>query len=143
MILTLQSFAHLPESTIGALSIDGVFECFTLEDEARSIKVAGETRIPRGTYQIRLQIVGRLHQKYAEKYPEFHVGMLALMNVPDFEGIMIHQGATPDHTAGCLLVGDVAMSSGQLADSASAYKRIYRKVSAALLSGEPVSIEVK
>lgn len=45
MNIALQRFASLPDSTLGALSIDGRFACFTLEDERRDIKVPGETRL--------------------------------------------------------------------------------------------------
>jgi hypothetical protein len=142
VLLTLQRFASLPESTISALSIDGAFECFGLEDQAQPIKVQNETRIPEGTYQVVLQTAGTLHTKYASKFSD-HVGMLALGQVPGFTGVMIHVGNTDRDSAGCILVGDVALSAGEIGDSVKAYRRVYRKIIAALLSGEPVSIEVK
>ena len=45
--------------TIGALYLENEngreFLCFTLEDEHRDEKVKGETRIPKGKYQITLE----------------------------------------------------------------------------------------
>ena len=39
-------------STIGELSVDGAFECFTLEDVVRPVKIKGMTAIPAGSYEI-------------------------------------------------------------------------------------------
>lgn len=36
------------DSTIGELSVDGKFECFTLEDRVRPVKIKGEAAIPLG-----------------------------------------------------------------------------------------------
>jgi hypothetical protein len=141
LILTLSRFASLPESTLGALSIDGRFESFTLEDQAQPVKVAGETRLPAGTYWLVLRTEGRLHEKYASKFTD-HRGMLWLQNVPGFEYVLIHLGNTDADTAGCILVGDAAMSHGELGASMQAYRRLYGRVANAILSGEPVTIEV-
>ena len=35
-------------STIGELSVDGQFECYTLEDKVRPVKIKGVTAIRRG-----------------------------------------------------------------------------------------------
>jgi len=42
--------------------VDGQFVCFGLEDEYREDKVAGETRIPSGTYQVALRKEGGFHK---------------------------------------------------------------------------------
>lgn len=142
MILTLHRFASLAESTLGALSIDGRFCSFALEDQAQPVKVAGETRIPAGRYEIKLRTEGKLHEKYAGKFTD-HRGMLWLQDVPGFEWVYLHVGNNDDHTAGCILVGDVAMAHGELAQSVQAYRRLYGQISNAILAGEPVFIEVK
>lgn len=142
MILTLRRFASLPDATLGALHVDGRFCCFTLEDEHRDIKVAGETRIPAGNYPLKLRTIGRLHDKYAGKFTD-HRGMLELVGVPNFEAVLIHLGNTERDTAGCILVGDGAIASGELTLSQQAYRRLYAQCSNALLAGEPVSIQVE
>ena len=38
--------------TIGTMTLDGVFECYTLEDVVREEKIFGETAIPAGTYTV-------------------------------------------------------------------------------------------
>ena len=142
MILTLHRFASLAESTLGALSVDGRFVCFSLEDQHQNVKVPGETRIPAGTYQIRLRIEGGMHERYKAKYDD-HVGMLWLQNVPGFEWVYIHPGNDPSDTLGCILVGDTAQAEGLIERSVQAYRRLYRAVAAALLTGEAVQIEVR
>lgn len=142
MRLHLARFARSTDASMGALAIDGRFSCFTLEDEARAIKVQNETRIPAGLYQIRLRIEGGMHEKYRSKF-DYHVGMLWLQQVPGFEWVYIHIGNTDDDTAGCILVGDGAISSFELVQSAQAYRRLYRAVSGALISGEAAEILIE
>mgnify|MGYP001608463751 FL=1 len=55
MKLTLQRINAGKESTIGVLYINGAFAAFTIEDEYRTVKVKGETRIPSGIYKIILR----------------------------------------------------------------------------------------
>jgi len=141
--LQLLRFATLPESTLGALYVDERFCCFALEDRKQDgPKVLAETRIPAGEYKLTLQESGRLHTKYAEKYPE-HRGMIVLNEVPDFDGVMIHVGNTDKDSAGCILVADMALAAGELGQSVQAYRRLYAQVSNAILSGEPASILVE
>ena len=49
------------------------FLCFTLEDEARRTKVKGETRIPAGTYKLKLRKEGGYHGRYVKKYGSLHI----------------------------------------------------------------------
>lgn len=142
MILTLRRFASMIDWTLSAFYIDGQFQCFGLEDEHRDQKVPGETRIPAGRYEIKLQTVGVLHNKYSARFAGVHVGMLALQNVPGFAGVMIHVGNTDDDTEGCILLGDVAMASGALGDSVAGYRKAYAKISDKLRRGEKVFIDV-
>ena len=39
------------------------FLAYTLEDEQRDVKVYGETRIPAGTYKLKLRTVGGFHTR--------------------------------------------------------------------------------
>ena len=143
MVIKVLRFSGNKESTTSLVFIDGKFECYGLEDEQRTVKVFGETRIPNGLYQIGLRTVGGHHQRYSDKF-KWHEGMLHILDVPDFEYILIHIGNTDDDTAGCLLVGDTinnnTVNDGFLGSSTSAYTRLYKKVIKALNSGEKVSI---
>ena len=146
MKLQVKRLTDSGESTIGALYIDGKFECWTLEDEHRTKKVFGSTRIPKGKYTITLRKEGGHHTRYLKKFGEdFHKGMLHVRNVPNFKYILIHIGNSADDTAGCLLVGDIAnnnkINKGRISQSTNAYKRMYEKVRNAIIKGEDVSIE--
>jgi len=146
MKLTVNRFHETKEETIGRLSIDGKFECFTLEDQHRDLKVKGDTRIPAGTYEIKLRNMGGHHARYAAKFPAFHKGMLWLQNVPGFEFILIHIGNTDKDTEGCLLVGKGWTEKQQRASviaSTSAYADMYQKVVKAFAKNEKVTIEIK
>jgi Family of unknown function (DUF5675) len=134
------------ESTLGRLHIDGVVECWTLEDQfRRGPKVKGETRIPAGKYQLKLREEGGFHIKYLEKYgPEWHRGVLHVTNVPGFEFILIHVGNSHDDTEGCLLVGQGQSKVDgfhYVTSSRQAYEALYPKVRDALLGGATVEIE--
>ena len=124
------------------------FLAYTLEDEHRSEKVFGETRIPDGTYKLGLRKVGGYHAKYSKRFPHIHIGMLHVLDVPGFEYILIHCGNTDEHTAGCLLVGDSQENNQITADgfigkSTQAYKRIYPRIAEAIDCGEEVKITYK
>ena len=110
MKLKVLRFSSQDDSTNGLLFNDSDgkmnFLCYTLEDEAREVKVKGETRVPAGTYKVELRTEGGFNNKYTKKYGDFHKGMLHVTNVPNFEFILIHTGNDDSHTAGCLLVGD-------------------------------------
>lgn len=147
MELRLLRYSSGQESTLGLLFIDGVWQCYTLEDEYRAEKVSGETRIPAGRYRITLRTEGGLHSKYQSKFPDVRQGMLWIRDVPGFQHVLIHIGNRDDNTDGCVLVGDGTnnnqVDDGFVASSTSAYLRTYPKVAEALVAGEDVWITVE
>lgn len=138
----------LETSTLGLMYVLGQFCCYTLEDEVRNgYKIPGMTAIPEGTYPLKLQQWGRLHSIYEIRYPDTHKGMITLCNVPDFTGVMIHEGNRHHQTEGCILVGDSAMQNitdeGSVGYSRQAYQRIYPLIALPLDNGEQWSIAIK
>ena len=138
------------DSTNGLLfevnDLGNQFLCYTLEDEHRVLKVKGETRIPAGIYNIELRKEGGFHERYTKKYPDIHIGMLHIIDVPGFEFILIHTGNTDEHTSGCLILGDsqennTIIKDGFIGKSVNAYRRVYPKIAKALKNGESVTIE--
>ena len=124
------------------------FLAYTLEDEYREEKKYGETRIPEGTYELGLRTTGGYHQKYTKRFPNFHIGMLHVLDVPKFDYILIHCGNTHENTAWFLFVGDSQENNqitknGFIGKSTQAYKRIYPKIAKAIKNGECVTIEYK
>jgi len=115
------------------------FLCYTLEDQAQTTKVYGETRIPAGTYNLTLRTEGGFHTRYLAKFGgEFHKGMIYVNDVPDFEYILWHIGNTDDDTAGCLLLGKTQQANF-IGSSGDAYKDVYPKIRDAILYGEKVT----
>jgi len=117
-------------ATIGTLTIDGIFECHTLEDIQRSVRVDGETAIPLGTYTVTLT-----HSpKFSDAYALAGRGRLLprLHSVPGIEGILIHIGNYACDSEGCILVGSWTKASGNMiSGSTAAYKALHKKLSAA------------
>lgn len=120
MILTLKRSNHTAKATIGSLFIDGAFECFTLEDVVRPVKIAGETAIPAGRYEIIINFSNRFQRR-----------MPLLLNVPNFDGVRIHTGNTDADTHGCILVGK-HKAVNKITGSRSAYSALFKKLDKAL-----------
>ena len=116
-------------STIGELSIDGQFECYTLEDIERPKKIKGETAIPVGRYEV----VINQSQRFGRLLP-------LLLNVPEFEGVRIHPGNTAADTEGCILVG-VTKAEAFIGQSKVAFEQLFGKLKVALET-EKVFIEI-
>jgi hypothetical protein len=107
--------------TVGELTLNGKFFCYTLEDvvrPAKAAKVYGATAIPAGKYNVILSISNR-----------FKKLMPLVQNVKGFEGIRIHPGNTAAHTHGCLLVGyDKLPSNAKVYRSQPAYEDLMRQL---------------
>ena len=134
------------DATNGLLFIDGLFECYTLEDQYQEVKVMHETCIPEGTYDVKFRTVGGFHERYKKRYGNSHYGMLHLQDVPGFTYILIHAGNTDEHTSGCLIVGETQQDldvseDGFIGSSGKAYVKLYNKIAKQLLIGNPVTIE--
>ena len=146
MKLTVVRTQFGTDATNGLLFINGIFECYTLEDQYQAVKVMHETCIPEGTYDIKFRKTGGFHAKYSERYKNAHYGMLHIQDVPNFTYILIHTGNTDEHTSGCLIVGETQQDleiskDGFIGSSTVAYKKMYAKVAGQLLQGKKVTIE--
>lgn len=117
-------------ATIGELHLNGVFECYTLEDVVRPDKVPGKTAIPAGTYRIDITWS-----------PRFQRPLPLLDAVPNFDGVRIHPGNTAEDTDGCILVGTRAGDS-IVVNSRVAFDRLFAKLETADDKREPVVIEI-
>ena len=153
MDLLVLRFSSQKDSTNGLLfqkteSFGLQFLCYTLEDEQRALKVKGETRIPAGIYDIQFRKEGGFHNKYSKRFADIHKGMLQVMDVPNFDYILLHCGNTDEHSSGCLLLGDsqennVIIKDGFIGKSTNAYKRVYPLIAKELELGNKVTIEYK
>jgi hypothetical protein len=131
MILQLARKWFTDQCTQGELYVDGVFECFTLEDVVREgPKIPGRTAIPEGTYQLVVDFSGR-----------FQKHMPHILNVPGFEGIRIHAGNTAEDTEGCILVGQLR-GNDSIGQSRAAFDLLFAKIRTALKSQMNMSITI-
>lgn len=139
--------------TVGILYVDSVRFCETLEDKdrelrqeddlstIRSIKVYGETAIPAGNYEIKLNVVSPKYRAI-KWYKDLCGGrMPRLLDVPGFEGILIHPGNTALDSYGCILVGRNT-KVGRLTESKATFKALYKKMKEAADKGEEITIEI-
>ena len=83
-----------------------------------------------------------------DKTISIHKGMLQVMDVPNFDYILLHCGNTDEHSSGCLLLGDsqennVIIKDGFIGKSTNAYKRIYPLIAKQLELGNEVTIQYK
>jgi len=152
MKIELQRFHDDGDTTGGLLFINGIFQCFIVEDQEQTKKVYGEMRIPNGEFEIGLRKDGGFHSRYSQKFSGMHHGMLCVFNSPGwkiivddiiFQYVLIHIGNTDDDTAGCLLPNLIFNSSTMRGSSSTdAYKKVYPIISKALLAGEKVKIVI-
>ena len=127
--------------TIGTLFINGERFCDTLEDKNRDInrngkfdgkekKVQGETCIPFGTYKVTLNLS-----------PRFKRPLPRLLDVPNFEGALIHRGNTAKDTEGCILVGENKVK-GKVINSTPYEVELVRRCADAIANKEEITIEI-
>ena len=130
MKILVDRFFSDHDTTLSNVFVDENWRCFGLEDEYRAEKLAGETRIPAGEYQVRLrEVISPMTERYRAKFAWFDYH-LHVQNVPNFEYIYIHIGNTDDHTDGCLLLGQGASTASEcrVTQSTAAYKDFYKEV---------------
>lgn len=157
MKLELKRIARKATYTIGRLYINGERFCDTVEDKDRDLnrngvfdngekKVYAETAIPNGTYEITMKVQSPKFSQRKE-YNWWKVNgrygyLPRLLNVPHFEGILIHAGQSARSSAGCVIVGYNTIV-GQVTDSMNVCKKLYPILQAASDRGEKITIEVK
>jgi hypothetical protein len=116
MLITVKRLYKTENSTIGELLVDGIFECFTLEDKEREVKIKGETAIPKGTYKVIINESIRFKRQ-----------LPLLLNVPNFEGVRIHSGNSNHDTEGCILVGQ-SRHKNYIGQSRKAFEKLFKKM---------------
>lgn len=134
MKLKVERLYPKKDYTVGRLYIDGEYFCDTLEDAERNIevegKVPGKTAVPKGTYTV----IFNWSPKFGRNLPR-------LLNVPHFDGILIHPGNTTDDSAGCILVGRNTQP-GRLTDSRYTSDRLNVLIEDKQRHGEEITIEI-
>lgn len=141
MKLRLERLWPKKDYTVGRLYVDDRLFCNTLEGrivdknkngvfDGDEKKVYGESAIPYGTYKI----IYNWSPKFGRNLPR-------LLNVPHFEGILIHPGNTAADSAGCILVGKNT-EVGRLTNSRYISDELNKLIDEAQQKGEPITIEI-
>lgn len=89
------------DSTEGNLYINKIWFCHVIEDVVRakpgewksSLKVYAKTAIPYGRYRVKVTWS-----------PKFRRQLTQILDVPDFQGIRIHNGTNEKSSAGCPII---------------------------------------
>jgi len=135
MEVKLKRIARRETYTIGRIYVDGKYVCDSVEDRDRGLdqklpvsvnmakKRKGMTAIPTGRYRLTLEVQSPKYSKF--KSYEWCKGYLPrLINVPAFDGILIHAGNSAADSAGCLLVGENKVV-GKVLNSMVTLKKLY------------------
>ena len=67
--------------------------------------------------------------------------MPRILNVPGFDGVLIHPGNTALDTFSCILVGENRIK-GKVINSKETFKNLYKKMKAANDRGEKIILEI-
>lgn len=105
--LELNRIYFSPTYTIGKLFVDGVLWCDSIEDVNRDLnkdgdlndlnegKVMHKTCIPFNRYEV----IVNISKRFKRILPR-------LLNVPHFDGILIHNGINETSSSGCIIIGE-------------------------------------
>ena len=140
MKLELKRIARKDKYTIGHLYINGKYFCDTLEDPDRGL-ASSMSNSQIAMKKINLNVASSKYSNF-NKYPyaKFCNGkMPKLLNVPGYEGILIHAGNTQKDTEGCILVGQNKVV-GQVINSQATWKALYTEL---LKDKSNLTIEIK
>ena len=138
--LLLQRKPSSNACTHGDISIEGTPECFSLEDEVRSVKIPGQTAIAPGRYRVVINQSDRAKRGVLwSPNPPF---LAQLLNVPDYTGTRFHALNTVAETEGCIGVGQVR-SVTTILHSRAALSILQAKIEQMLMNGDEVWITIK
>lgn len=118
------------DSTISTLFVNGIKECYAIEDKDRGIhsdwplskiestKIHSKTAIPYGRYQV----VNSFSNRFQKYLPE-------ILNVPGWSGVRIHPGNKSADTEGCILPGRTK-TVNFVGESVKAFTALFAKIKA-------------
>ena len=151
MKLTIKRTITRNNYTLGKLYVDGVYFCDTLEDRDRgltqnmsveqikSIKVPGETAIPKGTYKVTLDVVSPKFSKYPFYLQTCGGKLPRLIDVKGYEGVLIHVADGPKRNSlvqGCIGIGNLSAEE-YLMNGKKVFIELYNK-----LKGNNIELEI-
>lgn len=151
MKLTIKRTITRNSYTLGKLYVDEVYFCDTLEDRDRgltqnmsveqikSIKVPGETAIPKGTYKVTLDVVSPKFSKYPFYMQTCEGKLPRLIDVKGYDGVLIHVADGPKRDSllqGCIGIGNLSAEE-YLMNGKKVFVELYNK-----LKGNNIELEI-
>lgn len=128
MTIALLREHSTPDGTLGRLSVNGLFLCYSLEpDEDR----AAHPAIPAGTYQLGV----RLSPKFGHVVP-------IVLDVPGRSLIEVHPGNRDIDTDGCILLG-MSRDGETLGQSRAACALFQHTIAGPIARGEDVTLTIQ
>lgn len=148
-LLKLERFIFKPDWTIGRLFVNDDQKGYVVEDEIREVKLHGDTAIPYGTYKLGTRISPKFSSQFYWNEAkgklitakEFATGLFGkgytpheliwILDIPNFQYVLLHWGNTDDDTEGCLVVGNsVGMIGKQegVLNSRITYQALYPQI---------------
>lgn len=130
------------------------FRSWCLEDGPNAVKIAGQTRIPAGFYELALRKEDTpLTVKHRNDYKDLpwfkaHPGWfhIEVTKVPNYSGVYVHSGNDDSHTLGCLLPAylfDMSLKDKPTAKSMLAVNDFYATAYPILETGGKCFIEIR
>ena len=153
MELKLKRIFKGDKYTIGNLFINDKKFCDTLEDTDRgldasmsvskiiALKKFGITAIPKGTYEVVMNVVSAKFSKY-KQYTFCGGRVPRLLNVPGYDGVLMHIGNKPEDTDGCILVGKNTVK-GMITSSTETFMSFYKILEDASKRNEKIHITIE
>ena len=153
MELKLKRIFKGDKYTIGNLFINDKKFCDTLEDTDRgldasmsvskiiALKKFGITAIPKGTYEVVMNVVSAKFSKY-KQYTFCGGRVPRLLNVPGYDGVLMHIGNKPEDTDGCILVGKNTVK-GMITSSTETFMSFYKILEGASKKNEKIHITIE
>lgn len=151
MKLVLKRIAKKTAYTIGKLYINDIYFCDTLEDTDRGLsssmslntikakKEAANTAIPTGIYKVSMNVVSNKYSSSPFYKKLCGSKVPRLLNVPGFDGILIHTGNDNTDTEGCILVGE-NKQVGKVLNSKVTFEKLYKEL---LKDKENITIKIE
>lgn len=140
--LIVDRYLSNADATLSRVYLGEKFLCHGLEDEFRTDKVAGETRIPAGRYRLTLRTWGGFHNRYKRKFND-HIGMIWVRDVPNFQFILWHIGNFETNTDGCLLLGEGDEQAMAVWNSGKTYRQVYSIVAPMIRDGRITHVQYR
>jgi hypothetical protein len=158
-LINVQRYIFTPDWTLSRYYINDTLSGFGVEDECRLQKVDGETAVPYGRYELGFRqspkfsgtfyyhdtlnklITVAEYNTLADKAGWHTHDLIWILNIPNFQYVLLHWGNTDLDTDGCYIVGNkIGIVKGRegVLESRPNYQKLYPKVYPLIRNGRSI-----